>query len=56
MKKVLSMALIAVLCIGMVFMTGCGGNLDNPYSKYDLSKYVTLPDYDSIRWINPMLQ
>ena len=47
MKKVLSMALIAVLCIGMVFMTGCGGNLDNPYSKYDLSKYVTLPDYDS---------
>lgn len=28
-------------------MTGCGGNLDNPYSKYDLSKYVTLPDYDS---------
>ena len=47
MKKVLSMALIAVLCIGMVFMTGCGGSLDNPYSKYDLSKYVTLPDYDS---------
>lgn len=47
MKKVLSMTLVAVLCLGMVFMTGCGGNLDNPYSKYDLSQYVTLPDYDS---------
>ena len=47
MKKVLSIALIAVLCIRTVSMTGCGGNLDNPYSKYDLSKYVTLPDYDS---------
>ena len=48
MKKVLSMALSIVLCLGLVFMTGCGGgNIDMPYSQYDLTEYVTLPDYDS---------
>lgn len=48
MKKVLTLALTAVLCLGLVFMTGCGGgNLEMPYSGYDLTEYVTLPDYDS---------
>lgn len=47
-KKLLSIALIFALCTGMVFMTGCGGgNMEMPYSQYDLTKYVTLPDYDS---------
>ncbi len=48
MKKVLTLALTAVLCLGLVFMTGCGGgNIEMPYSGYDLTEYVTLPDYDS---------
>ncbi len=49
MKKILSVIMIFVLCIGLVTMTGCGGKdvLENPYEKYNLSDYVTLPDYDS---------
>ena len=48
MKKLLSIALITVLCLGLVLMTGCGGgNIEMPYSGYDLTEYVTLPDYDS---------
>ena len=48
MKKVLFMALSMVLCLGLMFMTGCGGgNIDMPYSQYDLTEDVTLPDYDS---------
>lgn len=45
MKKVLSLVLILALVLGLgVIFTGCGGG--EPYSKYDLSEYITLPDYD----------
>lgn len=48
MKKILSIALTIVLCLGLVFMTGCSaGSIKNPYDGYDLTKYVKLPDYDS---------
>ena len=54
MKKLLSIALIIVLCLGLVLMTGCGGgNVKMPYSKYDLTEYVTLPDYDSYTTSKP---
>ena len=54
MKKLLSVALIIVLCLGLVLMTGCGGgNVKMPYSKYDLTEYVTLPDYDSYTTSKP---
>ena len=48
MKKIISALLVSALCLGLVFMTGCGGgNIEMPYSQYDLTEYVTLPDYDS---------
>lgn len=54
MKKVLSSALVLVLCLGLIFMTGCGGgNIKMPYSEYDLTEYVTLPDYDSYTTSEP---
>ena len=45
MKKLLSTVLILalVLSLGLTF-TGCGES--EPYSKYDLSEYITLPDYN----------
>ena len=46
MKKVLSLVLILALVLGLgVISTGCGNS--EPYSKYDLSEYITLPDYDT---------
>ena len=54
MKKVLSSALVLVLCLGLIFMTGCGGgNIKMTYSEYDLTEYVTLPDYDSYTTSEP---
>lgn len=46
MKKVLKLAsaLALCLCMGLV-LTACGNS--NPYSNYDLSEYITLPDYDA---------
>ena len=46
MKKLLSTVLILalVLSLGLTF-TGCGDS--EPYSKYDLSEYITLPDYNT---------
>lgn len=47
MKKVLSTVLILTLVLGLGLMfTGCGGEKE-PYSEYDLSEYITLPDYDT---------
>lgn len=46
MKKILKLVLMSALCLGLGFvLTGCGSS--NPYSSYDLSEYITLPDYDS---------
>ena len=46
MKKIFTALIVLVICVTAVFlMTGCGGS--EPYSKYDLSEYITLPDYDS---------
>lgn len=48
MKKILSVLLIAALCMGLVTLTGCGEKaIENPFEKYNLEDYVTLPDYDS---------
>jgi len=46
MKKFLSAGLmvILVLCIALV-VTGCSEG--EPYEKYDLTEYITLPDYNS---------
>lgn len=56
MKKVLSLVLILslVLGLGLVF-TGCGGE-KAPYSEYDLSEYVTLPDYDTFEVAVPEVE
>lgn len=55
MKKVLSTVLILamVLSLGLIF-TGCGDS--EPYIKYDLSEYITLPDYDSYEVEVPEVQ
>lgn len=46
MKKVLSIILILSLVLGLgLLFTGCGKS--EPYSEYDLSEYITLPDYDA---------
>jgi len=46
MKKFLSLLLVLVLCLGLgTVFTGCGKS--EPYSKYDLSEYITLPDYNA---------
>lgn len=50
MKKITSILLIFVLCLGLVSMTGCGGSskeLEHAYMGMDLSKYITLPDYNT---------
>lgn len=46
MKKKLVKLTMSVICLAaVVFLTGCGSS--EPYSKYDLSEYITLPDYNS---------
>ncbi len=46
MKKALSIVLILALTLGLgLVFTGCGD--DEPYSEYNLSEYITLPDYNT---------
>ncbi len=46
MKKIVSVSLTAVLAVCMMIaLTGCGGG--EPYEDYDLTEYITLPDYNS---------
>lgn len=46
MKKILSFSLSVAAIAGMTFaLAGCGGG--EPYEKYDLTEYITLPDYNS---------
>lgn len=46
MKKLLSTLMILTMCIGMsLSLSGCGNA--EPYSEYDLSEYIKLPDYNS---------
>lgn len=46
MKKLVSVSLTAVLAVCMMIaLTGCGGG--EPYEDYDLTEYITLPDYNS---------
>lgn len=56
MKKLLSILLIFVLCMGLVTMTGCGKSeeLANPYEGMDLSEYITLPDYNQYSLTKPV--
>lgn len=52
MKKLLTALLIFTLCFGMtVTATGCGKS--EPYSKYDLTEYIKLPDYNSFETTVP---
>ncbi len=52
MKKILTLSLTALMAVGMVFVvTGCGGG--EPYEKYDLTEYITLPDYNSYQVKEP---
>ena len=53
MKKLLQMSLIAVLVAGMMLVaTGCGGEKE-PYSDYELTEYIKLPDYNSFTTEEP---
>ncbi len=49
MKKIISAALVLMLSLGLVSMTGCGSSeeLTNAYADMDLSEYITLPDYNT---------
>lgn len=52
MKKFVKSAMICIFCFCMVIaMAGCGSS--KPYSSYDLSEYITLPDYDSFETAAP---
>lgn len=52
MKKFVKSAMICIFCFCMVIaMAGCGSS--KPYSSYDLSEYITLPDYDSFETTAP---
>ena len=52
MKKFLRMILIAALALGLVLAAGCGGEKE-PYSDYDLTEYITLPDYEAFTAAEP---
>ena len=52
MKKLLAITLAGVLIVGTVLATtGCGEK--KPYEKYDLTEYITLPDYNSYKAEEP---
>lgn len=46
MKKVLSVLLALSLCLSVAFLSGCGEKDNDLYKQYDLSEYVSLPDYN----------
>lgn len=46
MKKTIATILILIMCLtSVMLMAGCSQK--EPYSDYDLTEYITLPDYDS---------
>ena len=49
MKKIVSVFLIFVLCMGLTVMTGCSKDepLPNDYEGMDFTSYITLPDYNT---------
>ncbi len=49
MKKIVSVFLIFVLCMGLTVMTGCSKDepLPNGYEGMDFASYITLPDYNT---------
>ena len=49
MKKIVSVFLICILCMGLTVMTGCSKDepLANEYEGIDFASYITLPDYDA---------
>lgn len=47
MKKTIGICIAFILCFGLFTLTGCSSEKDLPYSQYDLSEYITLPDYDT---------
>lgn len=47
MKKVLTVLLALLLCMSMIFISGCGEKDTDIYTQFDPSEYVTLPDYES---------
>ncbi len=54
MKKFVSVLAIFALCFGLFAMTGCSSKASetetekaDPYSQYDLTEYIVLPDYNS---------
>lgn len=52
MKKIITTSIILTMCIGTCLaLAGCGNS--EPYSKYDLSEYITLPDYNSFETSQP---
>ena len=52
MKKFISTLVILTMCTGACLaLAGCGNS--KPYSKYDLSEYITLPDYNSFETSQP---
>ncbi|MBR4862176.1 MAG: hypothetical protein IKU09_08245, partial [Firmicutes bacterium] len=55
MKKIVSVFLICILCMGLTVMTGCSKDepLPNEYEGIDFASYITLPDYDAYTLENP---
>ena len=54
MKKFLSTLMILTMCAGMsLSLAGCGSS--EPYSGYDLSEYIKLPDYNSFETSLPQI-
>lgn len=47
MKKLIAICMTIMLCFGLLTLTGCDTKKEQPYSQYDLSEYITLPDYDT---------
>ena len=51
MKKIISILLTLILVLGLaITFTGCASE---PYSKYDLTEYITLPDYNKYKVETP---
>lgn len=46
MKKVLAVLLALSLCLSITLLAGCGEKDNDIYKQYDMSEYVTLPEYN----------